>query len=68
MASNPNDQAGDQPAVDSLSQTEIRALAYFAIGVSSEGSNRGRDVSHDLAFAGNILSDITMRPVGNSGY
>lgn len=68
MASNPNDQAGDQPAVDSLSQTEIRALAYFAIGVSSEGSNRGRDVSHDLAFAGNILSDSTMRPVGNSGY
>ncbi len=68
MVSNRNDEAGDQPAVDSLSQAEIRALAYFAIGVSSEGSNRGRDVSHDLAFAGNILSDSTMRPVGNSGY
>lgn len=68
MASNRNDQTGDQPAVDSLSQAEIRALAYFAIGVSSEGSDRGQDVSHDLAFAGNILSDSTMRPVGNSGY
>jgi hypothetical protein len=68
MASNRSEQAGDQLATESLSQAEIRALAYFAIGVSSEGSYRGRDVSHDLAFAGNILSDSAMRPVGNSGY
>lgn len=68
MASNRNEQAGGSPVHESLSQAEIRALAYFAIGVSSEGSNRGRDVSHDLAFAGNILKDGTLRPIGNSGY
>lgn len=68
MASTRNEQTSDPSATESLSQAEIRALAYFAIGVSSEGSNRGRDVSHDLAFAGNILKDGTLRPIGNSGY
>jgi uncharacterized protein YecT (DUF1311 family) len=68
MASNRNEQAGTPPVSESLNQAELRALAYFAVGVSSEGSNRGRDVSHELALAGNILKDGTLRPIGNSGY
>jgi hypothetical protein len=68
LALNRSEEAGAPPASESLSQAEIRALAYFAIGVSSEGSNQGRDVSHDLAFAGNISKDGTLRAIGNSGY
>ncbi|RYF30926.1 MAG: hypothetical protein EOO23_03965 [Comamonadaceae bacterium] len=51
-----------------LSNQETRALAYFAVGVSSEGSIGGRDVSHHLSFAGKENSGKQLEPVGNSGY
>jgi hypothetical protein len=51
-----------------LTDNEARALIYFAIGVTSEGSDR----SYQLAFAGNIKPDehgvLKMYPKGNSGY
>jgi len=51
-----------------LTDNEARALAYFAIGVSSEGG----DVAYRLSFAGNIRNDAhgnpVMHPAGNSGY
>ncbi|GAB3350661.1 XVIPCD domain-containing protein [Lysobacter tyrosinilyticus] len=50
-----------------LSDAELRALAYFAVGVSSEGSVGGRNVAYHLSFAGNIRQGV-MTPVGNSGY
>ena len=50
-----------------LSDAELRALAYFAVGVSSEGSVAGRNVAYRLSFAGNIRQGV-MTPVGNSGY
>jgi hypothetical protein len=40
----------------------LKALAYFAVGVTSECSIGGRDVSYRLSFAG------LMDPIGNSGY
>ena len=55
------------PAAADLTDSELRALAYFAVGVSSEGSNAGRDVSNRLSFAGRIQNGI-MTPVGNSGF
>jgi hypothetical protein len=50
-----------------LTNEELRAVAYFAVGVTSEGSNAGRDVSYRLSFAGNVRNGV-MDPVGNSGY
>ncbi|GAA0909062.1 hypothetical protein GCM10009552_19160 [Rothia nasimurium] len=51
-----------------LTDNELRALSYFAIGVSSEGG----DVAYRLSFAGNIRNDAhgnpVMHPAGNSGY
>ncbi|WP_153242602.1 hypothetical protein [Frateuria defendens] len=51
-----------------LTDNEARALAYFAIGVTSEGTDR----SYRLSFAGNIVPDAhgvpRMYPKGNSGY
>ena len=49
-----------------LTDAELNAVSYFAIGVGSEGSIGGRDVSNKLSFAGNI-SNGRMDPVGNSG-
>ena len=51
-----------------MTTDELRALAYFAVGVTSEGSNAGRDVSYRLSFAGNVRDGGVMDPVGNSGY
>ncbi|MGY3264404.1 XVIPCD domain-containing protein [Lysobacter sp. HA35] len=51
-----------------LTDNELKALAYFAVGVTSEGSMAGRDVSYRLSFAGNVGRDGLMHPVGNSGY
>lgn len=51
-----------------LTENELRALAYFAVGVTSEGSIGGRDVSYRLSFAGSVGRDGRMDPVGNSGY
>lgn len=62
------DEVETQPAPQTtLTDAELRALAYSAIGVRSEGSIGGRDVSNRLAFAGTIRNGI-MDPVGNSGY
>lgn len=51
-----------------LTDNELRAIAYFSIGVSSEG----KDASYRLAFAGNTVRDaagnVNLQPVGNSGY
>ncbi|WP_369929280.1 XVIPCD domain-containing protein [Xanthomonas sp. NCPPB 2632] len=51
-----------------LTDNELRAVAYFSIGVSSEG----KDASYRLAFAGNTVRDaagnVNLQPVGNSGY
>lgn len=54
-------------AAPDLTDNEMRALAYFAVGVSSEGSVGGRDVSNRLSFAGTVANGI-MNPAGNSGY
>lgn len=51
-----------------LTDNEARALAYFAIGVTSEGG----DKAYQLSLAGNITHDAQgnalLHPVGNSGY
>ena len=59
----PTDQP---PRRNDLTDDELRAIAYFAIGMGSEGGFGGRDVSHRLSFAGNIRGG-RMEPVGNSG-
>ncbi len=50
-----------------MTDNELKAVAYFAVGVTSEGSIAGRDVSYRLSFAGNVRNGV-MEPVGNSGY
>lgn len=50
-----------------LTDAELNAVSYFAIGVASEGSIGGRDVSNRLSFAGNTTNGV-MSPVGNSGF
>lgn len=50
-----------------LTDAELKALAYFAIGVSSEGSLGPKNVAYHLSFAGTI-NDGKMTPVGNSGF
>lgn len=51
-----------------LTENEARAIIYFAIGVSSEGS----DQAYHLGFAGNISHDsrgnALLEPVADSGY
>ena len=49
------------------SESELKALAYFVVGVSSEGTVRGRDVSNRLSFAGTVING-KMDPVENSGF
>ena len=51
-----------------LTANELKAVAYFAVGVTSEGSIAGRDVSYRLGFAGNVGPGGRMQPVANSGY
>lgn len=51
-----------------LTEAELQAAAYFAVGVTSEGSIAGRDVAYRLSFAGNVGPGGRMRPVANSGY
>lgn len=50
-----------------LTDAELKALAYFAIGVSSEGSLGPKNVAYRLSFAGTV-EDGKMTPVGNSGF
>jgi Putative peptidoglycan binding domain len=51
-----------------LNSNELRAVIYYAIGVSSEGS----DVAYQLSFCGNTTYDldgsVALEPKGNSGY
>ena len=52
-----------------LTDNELHAVAYFAIGVSSEGS----DVACQLSFCGNPMPNKpdgsgVLKPIGNSGY
>ena len=51
-----------------LTADELRAIAYFSVGVTSEGSVGGRDMAYRLSFAGSVGRDGRMSPVGNSGY
>ncbi|OQP84024.1 hypothetical protein IA54_018155 [Xanthomonas phaseoli pv. syngonii LMG 9055] len=50
-----------------LSDTELKTLAYFAIGVSSEGSIGPKNVAYHLSFAGTTANG-KMTLVGNSGF
>lgn len=50
-----------------MTENDLKAIAYFAVGVTSEGSIAGRDVSYRLSFAGSVRNGV-MDPVGNSGY
>lgn len=52
---------------NALNNDDARSLAYFAVGVGSEGSVGGRDVSNHLSFAGNEKNG-KLNPIGNSGY
>lgn len=51
-----------------LTDKELRAIAYYAIGVGSEG----KDVAYRLSFAGSHLHQkngtTLLEPIGNSGY
>lgn len=67
-----------------LTDNELRATIYFAVGVASEGSLRGRNVAYDLAFAGyihregdtargqpreaGVFREGRLEPIYNSGY
>ena len=59
--------AAQAPRPTALTDAELNAVSYFAIGVGSEGSIGGRDVSNRLSFAGNTTNGV-MSPVGNSGF
>lgn len=54
--------------MDDLTDNELRALAYYGIGVSSEGG----DCAYQLSFAGKVAEGkaglLTLKPTGNSGY
>lgn len=51
-----------------LTDNELRALAYYAVGLTSEG----KDMAYRLSFAGNHLREkdgsVLLKPIGNSGY
>src|SRR5689334_11318647 len=51
-----------------LTDDELRAIAYYAVGVASEG----KDVAYALSFCGDALTgprgEAQLRPFGNSGY
>jgi peptidoglycan hydrolase-like protein with peptidoglycan-binding domain len=49
-----------------LSVSELKALTYFAVGVSSEGSLGGRDVSNRLSLCGRMTGG-KMYPIKKSG-
>ncbi|WP_152238888.1 hypothetical protein [Xanthomonas sp. LMG 12461] len=55
------------PPATTLTDSELRALAYFGVGIGSEGGDSGKNVSYQLSFAGNVRNGV-MTPVGNSGY
>ncbi|HEY0334283.1 MAG TPA: hypothetical protein VGC74_11300 [Stenotrophomonas sp.] len=61
------DEATIPPPVAELTDSELQALAYFVVGIGSEGGHSGRNVSYQLSFAGTIRNGV-MDPVGQSGY
>ena len=54
---------GQQPAA-TLTDAEIRATLYFAVGVTSESGNN----AYRLALAGDNPRTPTIEPADNSGY
>lgn len=62
-----NQQAAAQRPRAGLTDAELNAVSYFAIGVGSEGGDSGRNVAYRLSFAGNIAANGNMAPVANSG-
>lgn len=54
--------------VPGIDRSEAEALAYFAMGVASEGSINGRNVAYQLSFAGTISNTGKMSPIGSSGF
>ncbi len=77
-------EPNQQRQVATLTDNELRATIYFAVGVASEGSLRGRNVAYDLAFAGyvhregdtargqpreaGVFREGQLEPIYNSGY
>jgi len=67
-----------------ISDADLQAAIYFAVGVASEGSLRGRNVAYEISFAGYIhhegdtarrvpreagtFHEGQLEPVYNSGY
>ncbi|MDR6937867.1 peptidoglycan-binding protein [Luteibacter sp. 3190] len=51
---------------ESLNERELKAIAYFAVGVASEGTDHEKDVSAKLSFAGRIVNGL-MQPAAKSG-
>src|SRR5690606_1612448 len=45
----------------------LQAAAYFAVGVTSEGSIAGRDLAYRLSFAGNVSRSCWTGNKPNSG-
>ena len=67
MTGQVQDRNANQPLT--LAESELKAIAYFSVGKTSEGGFGGRDVSYELRFAGNIdRATGRMYPVANSGY
>ncbi|WAT15215.1 peptidoglycan-binding domain-containing protein [Xanthomonas fragariae] len=55
--------------MQNLTDDELRAVAYYTIGVGSEGS----DIAYQLGFCGNPVPNNEygsemLKPIGNSGY
>lgn len=54
--------------MSTLTEQELRTLAYYAIGVASEG----KDEAYRLSFAGHVTRDkdgvTELKPIGNGSY
>ena len=60
-----NQQRRDQQEVNpALSEAELRATIYFAVGVTSESGNQ----AYALAVAGDRAATARLEPADNSGY
>jgi hypothetical protein len=64
MTQQRDEQAGHPAPRPSLTHDELRGLAYFAIGVTSEGGNQG----YKLSVAGDNPSTPIVTPADDSGY
>lgn len=54
--------------MSSLTRDETKALIYFAIGVSSEGSDQGNRLSLAGTVSRNADGTVVLHPAQNSGY